>query len=53
MTLFEKLTEWREYERRKHGLSTNFTKESINDLTNYEFLQEISEALEEMMKEKP
>lgn len=48
MTLFEKLTEWREYERRRHGLEDDFTIDSINSLTNYEFLREISDALEEM-----
>lgn len=50
MTLFEKLTEWREYERRRHGLEDDFTIDSINSLTNYEFLREISDALEEMRR---
>ena len=48
-TLFEILTSARKYQQQKHGLSENFVEEDINSLANYEFLQELSDAFDEMM----
>lgn len=56
MTLFEALTEHRDYQNRKHGLHPDFVKQDINRLTNYELLEEISQALEDAgidVKPKP
>lgn len=46
MTLFEALTTWREHQRFKHGFEDDRTEQDINALSNYEFLRELSEALE-------
>ena len=46
MTLFEALTTWREHQANKHELGDDFTRQDINNLSNYDFLKELSEALE-------
>lgn len=55
MTLFKALTEVREFQNRKHGLGADFVKEDINRLSNYELLEEISQALEDagVMRDLP
>jgi hypothetical protein len=51
MTLKDAVCAWRDYDRRKHGLSWT-VEEKINELTPYELLCEISEALEEVEKDR-
>jgi hypothetical protein len=48
MTLFDCIAGWREAQQRKHELDENFAEKNINELTNYEFLQELSDAIEVM-----
>lgn len=50
-TLFEKLTGWREQQIRKHGL-TRTAEEEINALSNYDFLRELSDALEALLPDE-
>jgi hypothetical protein len=45
-TLFEALTGWRAHQRNKHDLGETHVEDSINQLTQYEFLREISDYLE-------
>jgi hypothetical protein len=52
MTLVEKLEDWRESQRRKHDLHEDYVVNSINVLSNYEFLLELSDALEEILNER-
>lgn len=51
MTLQEAVCAWRERDILKHGL-TQTAEQKINELTPYQLLCEISEALEEMKKEE-
>jgi translation elongation factor EF-Ts len=44
-TLFEALTGWRAYQMNKHDLGETHVEDSINQLTQYEFLREISDYL--------
>ena len=50
-SLFKRMTEWRNAGVRENDLSPNFGENSINELTNLEFLEEISEELEVMFEE--
>ena len=52
MTLLEQVTGWLEHQARKHDLGEGYAEKYVNDWTNYELLQHISEALEEMQKTK-
>jgi hypothetical protein len=44
-TLFEALTGWRAHQMNKHDLGETHVEDSINQLTQYEFLREISDYL--------
>lgn len=46
MTLLEALTAWRNHQAAKHEFEPGRTERDINALSNYEFLTELSEALE-------
>lgn len=48
MTLLEAVTNWMHHQRRKHGFDDNYAEQLVNQMTQYEFLESISEALEEM-----
>lgn len=55
MTLYEKLTDWRLYQCRKHNLHEDedeYLKEQINGMSQHDFLREISEALEEILESR-
>lgn len=47
-SLEEVMTQWRIQQAQKHGLGEDFVQDSINKMSNYEFLLALSEALEEM-----
>lgn len=52
MTLSKLLTEWRWHQCRKHNLHDDadaYVEEEINNLSQYEFMQELSHALEEIL----
>lgn len=44
-TLFGALTGWRAHQRNKHDLGETYVEDSINQLTQYELLREISDYL--------
>jgi len=48
MTLLDRVTGWLDVQQAKHGLDENYKQDYVNNWTNYELLQHISEALEEM-----
>lgn len=49
MTLYEAVTGYLYAQRRKHGIEDNdYVERIINNLSQYEFLQALSVALEEM-----
>lgn len=47
-TLEEVMTEWRLRDAQKHGLGEGYVQEHFNRMSNYEFMQALSEAIEEM-----
>lgn len=47
-TLEEVMTKWRLEQAQKYGLGEDFVQDSINRMSNYEFMQALSEALYEM-----
>ena len=47
-TLEEVMTKWRIEQAQKHGLGEDYARDSINQMSNYEFMQALSEAIEEM-----
>lgn len=48
MTLLEAVTNWMEHQRCKHGFDDDYSEKLVNQMSQYDFLQAISEALEEM-----
>ena len=48
-TVYEIMMNWREHQVQKHELPSNWAKNDINELSNVDFLQEISEAIEERL----
>lgn len=46
MTLFEQVTGWIYHQQNKHQLGEDYTENLINNMSNFELLQAISEALE-------
>ena len=46
MTLFEQVTGWIYHQQNKHGLGEDYAENLINNMSNFELLQAISEALE-------
>jgi len=48
VTLFEAVTRPYNFAARKHDLGANYAEDNINRMNNYEFLQALSDALEEM-----
>lgn len=48
--LEEFMCNWRREQMNKHGLGDTYVEDSINELTNYEFLLELSDALERMQE---
>jgi hypothetical protein len=48
MTLLEKITDWMVIQKNKHDLGEDYEIDYINNMTNYELLVEISEALGEL-----
>ena len=51
MTLYEAMTNWLVHQQSKHQLGEGYVETYINDLTQYEFLKELSDALELMTKQ--
>lgn len=47
-TLFERVTFYLEHERRKHDKPDNHTVREVNSWTNYELLEHLSQAIEEI-----
>lgn len=47
-TLEEVMTEWRLRDAQKHGLGEGYVQEHFNRMSNFEFMQALSEAIEEM-----
>lgn len=49
-TLLETVTDWMEFQARKHDLGEpeEYAAQLVNQMSQYEFLKAISEALEEM-----
>lgn len=52
MTLIEHMTKFLEFVKRKHGKPDGFVENQVNALDNYEFLNELSDALEDWYAEK-
>ena len=54
MTLFELMTQWRTDQAYKHEMRDpeGYAERNINDMSNYEFLAELSAALEEVFLAK-
>lgn len=52
LTLLEHVTKCLEFERRKHGKPQDFVENHIKAMNNYEFLVELSEALEAWWEER-
>ncbi len=50
-TLFEQVTDWMYKQQYKHGLGDLYTEREINALTQFQFLERISEGLENMIAE--
>jgi hypothetical protein len=48
MKLFDKVTGWMYSDAKKHGLGEEYVERVINEMSNFEFLEAISEALFEM-----
>jgi hypothetical protein len=48
LTLFEAVTSGYRYAGRKHNLGENYDERAINQMTNFELLQAISDGLEEL-----
>lgn len=51
MTLLETVTDWMKFQARKHdhlGEPDEYAEQLVNEMSQYEFLKAISEALEEM-----
>lgn len=48
MTLLEAVTGWLEFQKNKHDLRESYVEDYINNLTQYEFLESLSEALENL-----
>ncbi len=51
-TLFEKMTEGFYTQQRKHGKSVDYPERVINCMSNFEFLEHLSEALESVLEER-
>jgi hypothetical protein len=49
-SLLEKVAHPWDFAARKHGMGEGYAEREINAMSQYEFLKEISEALEEMHK---
>lgn len=47
-TLFEHMTDWLYQQQRKHDKGDDYVMKEINALSNFEFLERLSEALEKM-----
>lgn len=52
LTLFEQVTDWRYYQQRKHDLPEGSVEGEINKMSQFDFLKEISEALEQLQEQK-
>jgi len=46
-TLLERVTGWLVHQQHKHGLGESYVRDYVNDWSNYELLEAISEALAE------
>lgn len=51
MTLYEIFTEIDRSQKYKHGLAENFVERRVNELSQHEFLERLSEALERRLQE--
>lgn len=51
-SLLQEVTDWMEEQDQKHDLGGGFAAETINAMTNYELLCEISNAIECMKDER-
>jgi uncharacterized protein YpiB (UPF0302 family) len=47
-TLLEQVTGWMTHQQHKHGLCDDYAEQTVNQMSNYELLVAISEALEKM-----
>lgn len=55
MTLYDKLTDWRRHQCRKHELHRDedeYIEHQIDSLSQHEFLRELSDAFEEILNER-
>lgn len=52
MSLVERVTGWLVHQKHKHDLADDYEIDFINNLSNYELLEAISSALEEMDNDK-
>jgi hypothetical protein len=46
MTLYEAVAGWLHHQQRKHDKAPDYPEQYINELSQYEFLQHLSDALE-------
>lgn len=51
-TVYESLVNWRQDQAAKHDLPSSYTKSDINELSNYDFLVELSEAIEDRLEKE-
>lgn len=51
-TIYDHLVNWREDQAAKHELPSNYVKKDINELSNYDFLVELSEAIEDRLEKE-
>jgi len=49
-TIYEIMMNWREHQAQKHELPLSWAKKDVNELSNVDFLQELSEAIEERLE---
>lgn len=52
-SLLNEVTDWMEHQKNKHDLGENYVEKYVNAWTNYELLQNISEALDCLLNEQP
>ena len=46
-TLFEHVTNWMYHQRDKHGFDQDYPEQVVNQMSNWELLQQISDFLEQ------
>ena len=51
-TVYEILVNWRQDQAAKHDILGGYAKKDINSLSNYDFLVELSEAIEDRLEKE-